>query len=1680
MSTGKKTVIKKIRKKRKKLHWAFKALLGLFLFLVIVQLLLLYFANPILKSTVKSYVREKSGGLYSIDFERISVNLRTRSIRLDDFKLTPHKNKYDSLKAIGQAEKALYAINFAEFHIRSIEVYKLWKSNDLDIEKVRLVKPLVRIVDLPPTSHKRKDKYDAVHRDLYPAISRFLNSLRINTIEIQKGYFDFFIQKEDSRISSTANNISIELTEFYLDEETYKRRDKLFYSESIEASIKDYVLGLKDNIHVLRAGEVVISSRKSQIKVKKVSLRPEQVQERYMADIDADFNYVFVPEINITNTNIKQVYFNNILNIEKVQLLTPKIKVIKNKKRSLKDKAKEGEFTGVDLYSLIEGKLKSVSIQLFTISESSMKMFKTPRDAEPTYTAGSLSILMERFQLDSNSYKNKTKILYADDIDLTILDYHMRLKDKIHELHAEKLMISTDQSKIFAENVSLKPNYRAAWQKNKRRTLYSLSFPRLQINGADLHRAYNFADLPVAKLLLLNPQMNVNRYEQLRKKDRKKTKSKNNIYQLVSYYLNSLTINKIELRDGHFDFSNFNHSEKVGYSNGKVNLLLNNFRLEPGKYRDGKKLFNAEDIRMIISDYSMKTQNNLHLLTVNEIGISTAKPEIYAQGIRLKPLPAANRIRQLRAFNKSSYFDAAISKLVMKQADISQVYFDRKLQIHRITIANPKVNVVKYSNIQPVTVDELSDSIQPTDSIKVVKERLTGETEDKEIIPLIDTLEISPESIFNEYKMKEMLSEHIELIDIKKVNLQSGKFSFVSKDTLNRNNLQLENEISGELTGFYLNINITKQEQDSILHSQTRQAIDSLQNFTQTSAKDSAKIEQLTLQLDSLQKILNSNINENRILFSRDIEIKLRNNKLIHKKNTYDISAKEIGLSTGASKIEIKDISIKPKQNMADSLKMASLFTIKIPNFRLEGIDIRKTFSDNSLNVKNIVFDKPDIQFLKRPQFAKKQNNGFSMLKSRLEIPLPKSMQSIHAEHIWLDSANLHLQSKTESGVHSFANGQLSIDLYDFNLDTISLQSEEVPFVNHFTVSLHDFSYKLPDSIHTVKSGELHISSLDSVISVQDFVMSYDTAKNYIEALQRTKKNGLLSLKVNTITTKGIDINSYYSDKKLRLQSLNLHQPEIVYRTFKQLRSNKKKRDFKLENIDFYPAVSRFSKSLQIDSIMFDRAKITLERKNNDSINKLSLDNISGEISRFSIDSIASDSTKKKLYSENVILKINDFRRITKDSLYEFSVEEIALSYSDSLVYLYNYRYKPRYDRLRYGRMKGFQIPVYNVEGQNIELDGFNIEDLIENQQVKSRKLLINNLYLNVFKDRRLPLNTDKYPPMPQEIIKNLGVYINFDSIQVQNSEIEYEDYGPNSLQTGKIGIERINGLITNVTNDSVLIENNPSTQIDVKAELMGNGSLLLHIDMPLNAPQNEHTIEGVLHYMRMRDFNRYLENSQFISIEDGNVKKLYFWMEVNDTLAEGIMRFRYHDLSITFLDEETGKEGTGQAISGFFANTLLRSDNPKPGGLLREGAIYTIRDPHRPFVHHWISALLSGIKSTFGFESKEFKYKIKKERKLKRKVKKERRKQRREERKRLRRLRKKLKERKQLREEMQREKEKRERKIKRMDKKLEKEAEKEKKHLEKMEKKWKKQLKKEQKRLERKKNREANQKEEK
>lgn len=334
------------------------------------------------------------------------------------------------------------------------------------------------------------------------------------------------------------------------------------------------------------------------------------------------------------------------------------------------------------------------------------------------------------------------------------------------------------------------------------------------------------------------------------------------------------------------------------------------------------------------------------------------------------------------------------------------------------------------------------------------------------------------------------------------------------------------------------------------------------------------------------------------------------------------------------------------------------------------------------------------------------------------------------------------------------------------------------------------------------------------------------------------------------------------------------------------------------------------------------------------------------------------------------IVRQFDFRAeeifaVRSDSMYSYKVNGMFYSADSNTLRADSLTIHPNYVNYDFTSRYKFQMSRFEARFSNIIVWDFHASDYLRNRNFISSYIEIGEMNMQVFRDKRKEFR-HLIKPAFQDMIYGYPGILQIDSVGLLKGNVIFTVHGEGANEAGNISFNEINSKLYNITNNIVYKTESAFIELKADALLMGKGKMTILLKGRLFEANNTFSLNGTLSDLEANELNPILENSAFIYATSGNIDKMNFDFNANNTNATGKMTMLYHGLKITFKNKQTDDTTAfKERFISFIANRRVMDSNPVPGENVRDGIIYFDRDPERFLFHYCFRSILSGITSS-------------------------------------------------------------------------------------------------------------------
>ncbi len=1436
------------RKRRRVVKTLIKIMLPIIILVGAMQYVCYYYALPIAKNHICDAVRRGSRGMYTMDFTGLRINLIGKTIEVEGFSLEPDTAVYIRRINVEQYNKAIYNIAADYLKIENIGLKSFFSKNELYIKQIEARRPMVRLAGKPNKSADEKPKYDAVHTDLYPLISQYFKALNIRHIDITDGYFDFHTKIDSQRRFGIAN-IDISLTNFFLDEDRFKARDKFYYSDVIEIKSRNYNIELADGIHHITAADLTISTADSTINATDVRLSPNAKasnRNRYDVALDA---------IEITGLDISRAYFQKDVALTDVWIKKPTIKFYNAGK--VNPKSKQFEPSRADLYALIKGTLNSLSVNTIGITDASMRITK-PTSKIPAFDIGKIDILLKNFALDSLSHRNRDKILYSDDLEIGISNYRMLLPDLRHTLQADALIVSTAKSLVKADKIAIRPTRS---QRDSTEKTINISVPSLTVDGIDFKKAYNTQCFDIKALKISLPDIRTRSFIDSDDTTKSAAPGKGKLLTAMSNeYFRSLRICTTQIYKGKIDITSRASIEEDSLTiSGKLSIIIGNLTLNRSIIKDELIPFHSNSLKLDISDVVIKPSKSLHTMRCANLTVDTRKDRVVVSDFSFSSDHDTALISSLKRLHKHSLMDIKIDRADFSKTNLIDFLYHGQVAVENLSIRHPQFAINLYPELRH---QDHERGFRPEmDSMRMAMER--------ELDSALAKYHLG------DRVLARLIPRQLSLIQIDTLAADSSVFSVNIRDTANNITAGTSSDFRLSIDGFYYNKDSVSPETNFML------------------AKGYG------LDLDNFQFLLPD--------------------------KTHIVKTDNIKISTADGIVNVNGIALCPENMMEADTK--SQINALCPGIRLEGVDFAAFDSTGIFPVSVCTFDSTLLTIMRTQDSVRQKPPRHGR---------PRRENIFHGVHI--DSVRTFGSrfSVTDQNADPLVNVHIDASCRDFSLDSANVANSQnlITFANPY-LDLTDIFVRVKDK--NITADLLHHEGDTTQVSDFLFVNPNDTTRAGIAA--------------PGIRFTGLDLQQLAFNKKIAAHTLYLDAPAVRITQKPKPHTNQRR------HLQF--TMPELKWNALIDSVYGDGVSVHLTRPTKHDLDWQKAD--------FLIENLDTEGEHESAYpADKFLVGITDYTFHFRDSLYRINFGRAVIDPIHRSAVIDQIDYRPKVPRYELHNLFDYRKSALYFNCERVIAHDFDVPQIFA-QKIDIGTLDVERFSMQSYENQTKP--NDMVTPKPNLhafIKEKIPVQVTVDTAYVHNSYVGVEQQSPEAAVPGILTVNDIDGVVYNFTNDSDDIARNPVILMKADGRLMNLSHVNAKIKYVMDSPTDEFVCNFKADTVSLPDLNPFIENAIFAKINDGVLEGAQVNFKSDNKESRGESHFIYHDLKLQ-VNKKDSVQQRRRGLLSLLANTVVRTKNTR-----KIGYIYAKCDPARSFAGYWVQSILSGVKATAGFTTKE------------------------------------------------------------------------------------------------------------
>lgn len=354
---------------------------------------------------------------------------------------------------------------------------------------------------------------------------------------------------------------------------------------------------------------------------------------------------------------------------------------------------------------------------------------------------------------------------------------------------------------------------------------------------------------------------------------------------------------------------------------------------------------------------------------------------------------------------------------------------------------------------------------------------------------------------------------------------------------------------------------------------------------------------------------------------------------------------------------------------------------------------------------------------------------------------------------------------------------------------------------------------------HKIDYRKIRVNLINQTISIKD-------VRIYPDSSLVRDENIWLELSVGLIKLTDFKITDLFLRKELLIGDLVMLNPEVNLHI--PLKVTEEAIDEVAEDTSTEPK-PQLLKKIFLDKVLLTGGNFRLIQ--NDVI-LASTNDISFLARQINLVKNSRDEPLGYEYGE-VKVTLSNIQLHSETGLYDMSLDKFSVNKKDSSIVLSGFKMKPKYDKKEFTTKLEFQTERFDVEIGTIKIDRIGYRRLLDGQPLEISRLLLENVNADIYKDKSIPFNPQKFPLFFNESLLKLNIPLDLDTVTVTNSTILYNELAEGRTEVGKIILNDFNLQSLNLTThpEDDTLEN--VFMADIQAMVMGEGPMNVQVTFP-------------------------------------------------------------------------------------------------------------------------------------------------------------------------------------------------------------------------------------------------------
>jgi len=257
--------------------------------------------KKIIRNEVQKAIKEKSQGLYRVNYAGLELDELSGNLSVSSFTLTYDSTRYAQLKKEKKEPYLLLSISIPEIQVTGVKTDRALLEKEITGRRLVLKNPVIEILY---TNAGKESSHSVPGKEIYQQILSGLDLIKLDTVIITGAQITTKSMKT-GKIPVRFSNVSITLFDMAVDSAAYADSSRLLFAKEFNLDCEEFTWQSRNRLYKYQANSVAFRSRSSDISIQNFYIKPQLNEDAFVRKfrVQTDRFDFAIRNIQLRNTN---------------------------------------------------------------------------------------------------------------------------------------------------------------------------------------------------------------------------------------------------------------------------------------------------------------------------------------------------------------------------------------------------------------------------------------------------------------------------------------------------------------------------------------------------------------------------------------------------------------------------------------------------------------------------------------------------------------------------------------------------------------------------------------------------------------------------------------------------------------------------------------------------------------------------------------------------------------------------------------------------------------------------------------------------------------------------------------------------------------------------------------------------------------------------------------------------------------------------------------------------------------------------------------------------------------------------------------------------------------------------------------------------------------------------------